>query len=331
MKKTSLLKLTSAAIFAAFSLPAAALDKVTYQLDWLPGGDKSPIYVCIQEGFCADAGIEVSIEPGRGSSEAITKIATGTSDIGSAGMGALMAAVSTEKVPVTAVMSIFNTGPHAFYATAESGIKTLADIKGKSVATSPFTSSNVFLPLVLADNGMAESDITLTKSDPGALGPLLMTGKSDAVIAWLTNVSLFEGQAKEAGKELVVLPWADAGLELYSASLVVSNTFLSERADVAKRFVAAFKKSLEFAQANPEKAGAALAAMVPEMSAEDVTSSWLDASKLVFNEVTEELGLGTFDADRLSATWTRVSAAQGLDAATLDPEAIVDRSFLPAE
>ena len=50
---------------------------------------------------------------------------------------------------------------------------------------------------------MTEADITLTKSDPGALGPLLMTGQADAIIAWLTDVSRYTGQAAEAGKEIV--------------------------------------------------------------------------------------------------------------------------------
>lgn len=316
----------SALLIAA---PALAADKVVYQLDWLPGGDKAPIFVCIHEGFCADAGLEVTIEPGRGSSEAITKIATGTSDIGSAGIEALMAARATENVPVTAVMNIFNSGPHAFYTTRDSGITSIADIKGKSIATSPFTSSNVFLPLVLGENGMSEADITLTKADPGALGPLLMTGQADAIIAWLTDVSRYTGQAQEAGKEIVILPWSDAGLELYSASLVASDKFLTERPDVAKRFVAAFKASLEFANANPDKAAEAVAAVVPELTAEDVKGSWLDASKLAFNDVTEKYGLGTLDPERLAATWVRVAASQGLDPASLDPESIVDRSFLP--
>jgi len=316
----------STTLASAGALQAA--DAVTYQLDWLPGGDKSPIYVCIHEGFCADAGLDVTIEPGRGSSEAVTKLATGTSDIGVAGIGALMAAKATEGVPVTAVMNIFNMGPHAFYTTADTGIAALADVKGKSIATSPFTSSNVYLPLVLADNGMSEEDIALTKADPGALGPLLMTGQADAIIAWLTDVSRYTGQAEEAGKEIVVLPWADAGLELYSASLVASDAFLAERPDVAKRFIAAFTQSLIFAYENPEKAGEAVAAIVPELSAEDVMGSWLDASKLVFNEVTEQYGLGAFDADRLAATWDRVAASQGLDPAALDPESVVDRSFM---
>ncbi|WP_238365861.1 ABC transporter substrate-binding protein [Mesobacterium pallidum] len=318
----------AAALMTAGS--ASALDKVTYQLDWLPGGDKSPIYVCIHEGICEAAGLEVSIEQGRGSSEAITKIATGTSDIGSAGIEALMAARATESVPVTAVMNIFNTGPHAFYTTADTGITSITDVKGKNIATSPFTSSNVFLPLVLAENGMSEADIELTKADPGALGPLLMTGQADAIIAWLTDVSRYTGQATEAGKEIVILPWADAGLELYSASLVASDTFLAERPDVAKRFLKAFQDSLVFANENPDKAADAVAALVPELKAEDVKGSWLDASKLAFNDVTETYGLGAFDADRLAATWTRVAASQGLDEASLDPESIVDRSFMPA-
>ena len=330
MLRNPALSACAGALFA-LSLPAIAQaqDKITYQLDWLPGGDKSPIYICIQEGFCEEAGIEVSIEPGRGSSEAITKIATGSSDIGSAGIGALMAAKATEGVPVTAVMSIFNTGPHAFYTTADKGIATLTDVKGKKIATSPFTASNVYLPLVLADNGMAESDIDLTKADPAALGPLLMTGQTDAIIAWLTDVSRYTGQAEDAGKDIVVLPWADAGLVLYSAALVASDRFLAERPEVAKRFVAAFKKSIEFAKANPEKAGAAVSAMVPELSVDDVTGSWLDASKLVFNEVTEKDGLGVFEPERLAATWSRVAAAQDLEPSAIDPESIVDRSFLP--
>ncbi|WP_153769568.1 ABC transporter substrate-binding protein [Labrenzia sp. CE80] len=310
---------------------ATAQDRVNYQLDWLPGGDKSPIYVCIEEGFCADAGIEINIVPGRGSTEAITKIATGTSDIGSADIGALMAAAASEDVPATAIMSIFNTGPHAFYTLAGNGIESFTDIEGKSVATSPFTSSNVYLPLVLSDNGLSEDAIELTKADPGALGPLLMTGRTDAIIAWLTNVSIFEAQAAEAGKELIILPWSDAGLELYSAALIANDTFLAERPDVARRFVAAFTQSLEFANENPAAAGTAVAAIVPELDAAMVEAAWMDSSVLAFNEITESFPLGSFDADRVAKTWARVAAAQGLDPAAFDPETVIDRSFATTE
>lgn len=318
----------SALISGIMMMPASAADKVTYQLDWLPGGDKAPIYVCIQEGFCADEGLEITIAPGKGSTDAITKLATGSSDIGSAGLGALMSATATEDVPVTAVMSLFNKGPHAFYTLKDSGISSLDDIKSKKVATSPFTSSNVYLPLVLSDNGLSEADIELVKADPATLGPMLMTGQADLIIAWLTDVSRYKAQAMEAGKEITVLPWSDSGLILYSASLVASDAFLKDRPDVAKRFIKAFKKSIEFASKNTMAAGEAVAAIVPELEAENVEGSLKDALVLIYNDVTEKDGLGAFEADRLAQTWARVAASQNLDPASLDPETIVDRSFL---
>lgn len=316
-------------IFAVSAFTAAnAADKVVYQLDWLPGGDKAAIYVCIQKGFCGDAGIEVTIEGGRGSSEAITKLSTGVSDIGSAGIGAVMAAKANENAPVTTVMSLFNQGPHAFYAI-KGTMEKIEDVKGKTVATSPFTESNIYLPLVLKDIGLAESDITLNKVDPGALGPMLMTGATEVIIAWMTDVTRYSNQAKEAGKELTILPWSDAGLELYSASLVASDKFLKERPDVARRFVQAYKKSLEFVRDNQAEAAEAVVAMVPELSAENVEGQINDTLVLIFNDDTERDGLGSITPERLKATWERVAAAQGLDPAKLDPETTVDRSFIP--
>lgn len=309
---------------------AQALDPVTFQLDWLPGGDKSPIYVCIEQGFCEEAGIEVTLEGGRGSSEAVTKLATGISDIGTAGIGALMSARLTENVPVTAVMSYFNEGPHAFYTLEGNGITSVGDVRGMTIATSPFTESNIYLPLILADLGMSEADITLNRMDPGALGPTLMTGQADAIIAWVVDVTRYTAQAAEAGKQIVVIPWSTAGLELYSASIMASNAFLEERPDVARRFLAAYQRSVIFANDNPLAAAEAVVTVVPELDVPTIEGGVKDAMLLVFNEVTERDGLGVFEPARLAATWARVAAAQGFDPAALDPETVVDRSFLPA-
>lgn len=236
-----------------------------FQLDWLPGGEHAPIYACVQHGFCTDAGLEVTIEPGRGSSEAITKMATGASDVGTVGLSALLAASANEDVPVTAVMSYFNKRPHAFFSLRETQIRSVSDLKGKKVVTSPFTDSNVFLPLVLENAGLSESSIELIKSDAGTLAPMVLTGAADVAIVWLTNVSLFDALGKEAGKEFTNLPWSGAGLQLYSSALAASDAFLSERRDVARRFVAAYKQSVEFVHANPEKAAEYVVEMVPEM------------------------------------------------------------------
>lgn len=160
---------------------------------------------------------------------------------------------------------------------------------------------------------------------------MLMTGQVDAIIAWVTDVSRYMGQGEAAGKTVTYIPWSTAGLDLYSASIVAADKFLKERPEVAKRFLKAYKKSLEFARDNTAEAAKAVVATVPELKAENVEGSLKDALPLVYNEVSEKLGFGTFDKDRLAVTWERVSKAQGLEIDALDPETIVDRSFLPAE
>jgi len=316
------------ALAAAVS-SASAQDKVVFQLDWLPGGDKAPIYVCINRGFCKEAGLDVSISSGRGSTEAITKLGTGSSDIGSAGMEALLAAKAREKVPVVAVMSIFNQGPHAFFTLKGNNVNEMKDVRGKRIATSPFTASNVFLPLVLSDMGMSESDIRLTRADPGALGPMLMTGATDVIIAWMTDVSRYTNQAAEAKREIVVMPWSTQGLNLYSASLVASEKFLKERPAVARRFIAAYKKSMEFAFTNQAETVTAVTSVVPELKPADVAGQLKDMLVLMHNDVSKRDGLGALEPKRLAETWVRTAASLKFDPKSLDPETVVDRSFMP--
>lgn len=312
----------------ALASPALAADHVTFQLDWLPGGDKAPIYVCIDQGFCKEAGIEVTIAPGRGSTDAISRLAAGSSDVGVSDIGALMAARAQEGVGVTAIMSIFNKGPHAFYVVEGGGIAQIADVAGKRIGTSAFTSSNVFLPLVLKDAGVDPDAVTVVNAEPGALGPMLMTGQVDAIVAWMTDLTRYRNQGAEAGHQIEALPWSAAGLNLYSASLMANDAFLADRPDVARRFVSAFKSSMEFADQNPEAAARSVTNIVAELGAEDVQGSLSDAMTLVMNDVTKADGLGVFEHGRLAETWARVAAAQGLNAAGYDPETTVSRDFM---
>ncbi len=328
MKLSAMIKTASiAAALSTFASSPFAADKVTFQLDWLPGGDKAPVYVGIEEGIFADAGLDVSIANGRGSTEAITKIATGTADIGVADIVALLAAKATDDVPVTGVYSVFSIAPHTFVFPSDSGIKSVKDVAGKKIATSPFTSSNLFLPLLLEVNGVPEDSITLTKVDPGALGPMMITGATDVVISWVTSVENYKAQAAQAGMELSILPWDDAGLEFYATSVIASDKFLAERPDVAKRFVEAYAKAIEFTWAHPEKAAQDVHSIVPEVDVSTALSTINSIRGLVYNPISDANGLGAFDPERLATTWQWTAKAQGLDEAAFDPETAVNRSF----
>ena len=178
--------LLASALFALFSQSALAADKVRWLNDWLPAGDKAAIYLGVEQGLFAAEGIEVEIASARGGSDVVTKLATNSADFGSAGLASLLQAKAQGEVPVVAVAPIYNKQPDAFFTTEGSGIESFKDIVGKTVATPTFSASNVVWPLLLERNGIDPNSVKLLKLDPGALAPMLATGKVDATINWLT-------------------------------------------------------------------------------------------------------------------------------------------------
>ncbi|WP_221800580.1 ABC transporter substrate-binding protein [Oceanobacter mangrovi] len=311
--------------FALISQATLAADKVTFQLDWLPGGDKASIYAGIDQGYFADEGIEVKISQGRGSTDAISKIATGSADVGFADLVALLVARANDQVPVKAVYSVFSEAPHAFFTVKGNGINSVSDVAGKKIATSPFTSSNIFLPLLLDLNKVDQDSISLVKADPGSLAPMLLTGNTDVVISWITDAEKYRSQAAKAGKELTVMPWYDAGLKFYATSVIASERFLQQRPDVARRFIRAYNRAVEFTWAHPQQAAEAVHKQVPEVDVDVAVATINSIRSLVYNDASASAGLGNFDHQRLADTWKSTAIAQKLDPASFDPETAISR------
>ncbi|PZQ50812.1 MAG: sulfonate/nitrate transporter [Rhodovulum sulfidophilum] len=315
--------------FALLASTASANEPVTFMIDWLPAGDKAAAYLGVQSGIFAEAGLDVTIQSGRGSSDVVTKLATGAADIGTGGLAALLQAKAEGEVPVTAIASIYTLQPDAIFTTEGAGIASLGDLVGKKVATATFSSSNVIWPVLLEANGIDPDAIQLIKADPGALAPMLATGQVDATINWLTVAPVFEGPLGEAGKTLVTLPWSEMGDEGYGLSLFASDRMIAEKPEVAKSFVAAYEKAQDAAIADPKAAGEALAAMVPEVSAADAETQFAVSIPLIINAISEKDGKGVFEPGLLATTWDWVARAQGLPADAIDPAKAVDGQFLP--
>ncbi|MFA9439105.1 ABC transporter substrate-binding protein [Uliginosibacterium sp. sgz301328] len=322
-------KLIAAALLAFGMSAAHAADKVVMQLDWLPGGDKAFSYVGVKEGYFAAEGLEVQILPGRGSSDAITKVATGNADVGGGGLAALMMAAAESNAPVKAIMSLYSKQPDALFTAKGSGIDSIKSIAGKTVATPTFSSSNALWPVVLEANGIDPSKVKLLKVDPSALAPMLAQGKVDATINWVTVAPAFDKVLGQAGKQLAVVPWSNFGLDGYGYSMFASDKMIKERPEVLRRFMRAFRKSVDFALANPAKAAADLKAMVPEADVATLEAELRASIPLIQNDISKRDGVGIFEPKLLAATWTWVAKSMDYAPNKIDPEKIVDRSFLP--
>ena len=330
MSKNAFFRVAVAAtVVIGINCSARAADKLTYENDWLPGGDKAIPFYAQQRGFFTAEGLDVTIQTARGSSDAITKIATGSADAGSGGLAALLQAKAEANVPVTAVIGVFTVQPDATFTVEGSGINSLKDLEGRKIATATFTSSNVVWPLILQAASVDAAKVTLLKVDPGALPPMLAAGKVDATINWTTSTPLFNAALSSTGKTLKVLPWSTVGFDGYGYSVFVGDKLISERPDVVRQFVKAYIAATKAALANPADVAKAMKSLFPEMDEALVEQQFMTIVPLIDNDVTRAEGLGALNKARLAKTWEWTAKAQNMPLDKIDPEKAVNRDFLP--
>ena len=319
MKIRKFAALATTAIFVASAGTATAMEKIVFQLGWLPGGNYAPLYVGIDQGIFADAGFDVTIQSGRGASDVVTKLSTGSSDIGIAAFGGLLRSHVAGNSQIKAIYSVYTQQPDSIITYAGSGIETLADVSGKTIATSANSSSNFSWPIVLQNNDIDPDSVTLIKSDPKTLAPMLATGQVDAVIAFSTNGPSYSEILGKAERDIVIIPWAEFGFDGYSHMLMASETLLSERPDAVKGFLVAYTEAVEAAMADHEAAADSVIAVAPQLDRDVALAQWTSALALIDNEVSQASGLGQIDEARVMATWDWAAKAQNLAMDTIDP------------
>ena len=319
-------------ISAALSLAASqsfAAEKVIFQLGWVPGGDNGVEYLAKTSDIFAAEGLDVTIVSGNGSADTLTKVAAGSADLGLVGMESLMSAYAETKPPVKAVFGIYNKKPDSLEVPAGSPIATFADLAGRKVAIGSYSSSNVVWPLVAKLNGLDPASVNMLKVDAAALAPMLASGQVDAILNWVTVAPLDAAVMKEAGKELVVIPWSKFGYEGYGQSIVAGESVLKDRPEVVKAFLRAYAKAAKLAIADPAVAGEAVHKAVPSVDPVVATAEFSASIPLISNEFSDKHGIGALEPGLLATTWEWVAKSQSLDPNAVDPMSVVDTSFLP--
>src|SRR5690348_15283136 len=128
--KTNLVAVVLAAL--CFAAPAAAAEKVSFILNWVAGGDHAPYYYARAKGWYAEAGLDVDLIQGSGSSVAAQRAGAGINQFGLADMTTVLVAIGKGADEV-AVMNVYANYPGGFYWLKSSGIKSIKDLAGKKI------------------------------------------------------------------------------------------------------------------------------------------------------------------------------------------------------
>ncbi len=316
------------AAFAAFGT-AQAKDKVILQLDWLASGEKSPPYAGKALGYFDAEGIDLEIRRGTGAADSLNKVATGAATYGYCDISNVMM-TRPQGAPVKAIFAITSKAAHAIITRKDTGIKSFKDLPGKSVGTAPTASSNLFFPLILTDAKIDLGSVKMVNADPAALAPMLMTKRIDAAMLWVTNRPQLDRAAKETGDEIVVLPFSDEGMNMYSSVLIASDEQLEKNPDLTRRFLRAMKKSFVYLRDNPEKVAIYTDEANPSQQPvpQRTESLKIIVDLLMWRGEVAEKDFGAFDTKLLQQTYAVLGRAQNFSP-DRNPEDFIDRRFIP--
>ena len=249
-------QMLSAVALAAASFGAAAQDKLTLQLKWVTQAQFAGYYVAKDKGFYKDAGLDVTIKAGCPDINPSQVIAGGGADVIVDWMPSALA--TREKgVPIVNIAQVFQRSGMQLTCRNDSGVKTPADLKGKTLGVWFFGNEYPFLSwmdkLGLKTTGAADGVKVLKQGFN--VDPLLQ--KQAACISTMTYNEYW--QLIDAGmkpEQLTVFKYEDQGVATLEDGLYATEKSLADPAMAAKlaKFVKASIKGWDYAVQNQAEA-----------------------------------------------------------------------------
>ncbi len=254
-------------LLLAFAAPSLSQDKVRAAIGQRGLFDTHFIPQGVEQGIFKKNGLEVEMTWTRGGAETLQAIITDSADVAIANgiLGVIGAA--SKGAPVKIVSAQMTGAPDIFwYVKADSPVKTMKDLEGRTMGYSRPGSSTHLVAQALAEHFKVKLKLVSTGGVPDTRTQV-MSGQIDA--GWSAppyNLDLVnEGKVRIIARGTELPGMNDQTVRVNAAS----TKFLKEKRDVARRFMKAYHESIEWVYANPEKAAkwyAEFAKITPEVA-----------------------------------------------------------------
>ena len=324
-------KIASAALaFAALGTAQAQNTPIKFQLDWRFEGPSALFLTPVAKGYFTANKLDVAVDAGNGSGAAVTRVASGTYDMGFADLAALMEFHANNpdapNKPV-AVMMVYNNTPASVMALKKSGITKPSDLNGKKMGAPVFDAGRRAFPVFAKANKI--TGFTWTAMDPPLRETMLARGDVDAITGF-TFTSLLNLEARGVkAQDVVVLPYADFGVKHYGNAIIVSPKLIRENPAAIKAFLLAFTQGVKDVVSNPAAAIEYVKARDGIINVPMETRRLKLAIDTVINSPDAHTeGFGQIKAPRLSLMASEVSDAFSTKT-RVNPDAVWNGSFLP--
>lgn len=231
---------------------AAAKSGETVKISMPTWTGYAPLLLAQEKGFFAEHGVDVEFVVIQGLAERKQALAANKIQ-GMATALDVQVTLAAAGVPLKVVLAMdHSSGGDGILA--KSNIKTVADLKGKTVAFMQGSTSHFFLLAALEKAGLSEDDIKPIDMTAGDAGAAFVAGKVDAAVTWEPWLSKAE---KEGAGRVLVSSKDFPGLIVDSLSF--NADFVKKNPAAVKGIVAAWYEAIEYWKKHPAEANAIMA------------------------------------------------------------------------
>ena len=256
-----------------FATPAFAQqpEKLTLLLDWFINPNHAPIVLAKERGLFLKRGLDVTIIEPSDPSAPPRLIAAGQGDIGVSYQPSFTRAVKNN-IPVVRIGTLIATPLNTLTVLADGPIKTLADLKGKTIGYSGSGIQDVMLRAMLKSAGLTQADVKLVSVN-FALTIALVSGRADAIIGGYRNFEAMEIEL--AGKKPKMFFPEDFGVPPYDELIYIAK---QDRFGDAKfdRFFAAIEEATLLILNDPDGSWSSFIKAHPKLDDALNKRAWVD-------------------------------------------------------
>jgi len=316
----------AAGLAVALSGPAFAVEKVNLVLNWVLGADHAPIFYALEHGRYEKAGIELSVESGKGSAMSAQTVGAGASPIGISEMGTAFVA-NSKGANLVAVMAIYANSPFVLYWKKSSGINGPKDFAGRTLGNPPADAARVMWPAFAKAAGLADGAVSFVNLAPQAKMPTLVAGRVDIISDFYNGHDV---KLRELGNDLGFVRWSEVGINPYGNSIVVNRDYLTKKPEVVRNFVRVTQRAYADCVANQAPCIAALLKRASGLEERAMTDQWGRVKELMADPYTTSTALGGFEKGRMAATYDLVKTYFTIEKA-FDPQTSYTNEFLSTD
>ena len=253
-----------------FSQSLFADQKLTLVLDWFANPDHAPIFVAQQQGYFKQQGLNVKIIEPADPSDPPKLVAAGKADLGITYQPSLLLAVN-QGLPLMRIATLIATPLNCVAVLKSSHIKTLADLKGKTIGYSSAGVEHAMLKGMLKSVGLTLNDVKLVNVHYD-LTQALLAHKVDAITGVMRNFELI--QIQQAGQPVLAFYPEEQGMPTYDELIIVANKNKVNDPRYQK-FLTALNQGVQYLVNHPESSWKKFAKSHPALNNPLNHQAWL--------------------------------------------------------